>query len=426
MKWSKFIFKTENEKEVILYNTLNGAVIKLDKDLYSKMLNNDKENHYIKKLIENEMLIDINFDENEAFISSFFQEWNNCGFLDLHIVLTTGCNFRCPYCYQEGIRPEIMSKEKADEILKFLRQYIKINNIKECAFEITGGEPTTNWSLAEYLTTKLANIFKENSVMYKLHIVTNGYNLTSEKVDFLVEYNWERVQITLDGLPEVSNKRRVLINRKPSFDRIINNMDYIINNNKISKVNLRINYDKSNIQDIPEFLLYIKKRYDISKIKISLGLITKTVKTSNANKFIELYGITDEDFVESYLFLYKYAYNLGFEMTDIFSFSGMCTAKLKHGFLIEPNGSIVKCVSGVGRNEFKIGDIKERKEDVKDFTIDYYSECLQKECPYVSICHAGCEFDSFITYGNKKKVVCKKSLMDKINSEIIKINYMED
>ena len=113
-------------------------------------------------------------------------------------------------------------------------------------------------------------------------------------------------------------------------------------------------------------------------------------------------------------------------MTDIFSFDGMCTAKIKHGFIIQPNGDIVKCVSGVGRKEFIIDNIKNMSENHKNYFFEeLYRDCLNKECQFLPICHTGCRFESLIKNRDVRKNVCKRELLERINKEIIKINYMK-
>lgn len=158
-----------------------------------------------------------------------------------------------------------------------------------------------------------------------------------------------------------------------------------------------------------------------------MGLITKTVKDAEANEFIDKYGIIEEEFKKYYIKLYKELIKRGFEVSDVFSFDGMCTAKLKHGFLMQPDGKIVKCVSGVGRKEFIIGDyLKNKITDENYLFLDIYKECLAKKCPFLPLCHTGCRFDAFIKNGDKKKICCKRDLLEEINSETLKIYYEED
>ena len=114
-------------------------------------------------------------------------------------------------------------------------------------------------------------------------------------------------------------------------------------------------------------------------------------------------------------------------MNDIFSFDGFCTSKLKHGFVIEPNGNIVKCISGVGRKDFLVGNIYDNNLEIPNYLYtDLYVECLKKECPFLPLCHTGCRFESYIKTGDKHKSICKREILEKINKELLTINYKGD
>ena len=423
MKWSIFTYHVKGNNGFIIYNTLNHGVVYIEKDKYYNIFKNKR---LVKKLKKQEFIVNKSINEKEQFKQALMNEYNNSKFLGLHILTTTGCNFKCPYCYQCGIIPEFLTDEKMTNLLDFLEEYISDNQINECRVEITGGEPTLNWMMVEKLLPRLKDLFKKHHIKYETLIVTNGYLFTKEKVDFISKYHWKRLQITIDGLENTNNKRRLLKNNKSSFNFIIKNLDYIIFNNKIKKVNLRINYDNSNIDEIPYLLDYIKERYGTKKILISLGLITKTIQEASVNKFIAKNGISEEEFIPKYIRLYTETIKRGFKMNDIFSFDGMCTAKLKHGFLLEPNGNITKCVSGVGREEFKIGNYVTKVFNKEDYLFPkLYDDCLEKECPFLPICHTGCRFDAYINNKSKEKIICKKELLEEINDKIIKINYLE-
>ncbi len=430
MKWSMFIYKVFKNNKILLYNTLNHAIVILNNDELKK-INNDLPTTLINKvtnnLIQMEFLIDKNINEKKKFISLLLKEWNNSRFLGLHFLATTGCNFKCPYCYQLGIHNSSLNKKNIEKIIDYIEDYIVKNKIKESTVEITGGEPTTNWPNVKILLKKINKVFKQNKVKYKVFLTTNGFNFNKEKIDFITKYNFKRLQITLDGPEQIHNQRRMLYNNEGTFKKIIDNLDYIFANKKIKKLNLRINYDLNNVNAIPELLKYIKKRFNIKKITLSFGLITKTINTSKANKYINIHGIKESEFLNYYIKLYKTAYDLGYKMPNMFSFDGMCTAKLKHSMVIEPNGNLGKCISGVGRESFKIGNILTKKiKKLNYLFLDNYEKGLTKKCAFLPLCHTGCRFESFILNNNIKSIYCKKELLEKINKEILIINYFKE
>lgn len=89
----------------------------------------------------------------------------------LTIATTTGCNFKCPYCYEEGVKSINMSQDVEDAIVKY------IETVKK-PIDITwyGGEPLINWATIQRLTQKISEIKPKEMVKYAF--VTNGYSLT--------------------------------------------------------------------------------------------------------------------------------------------------------------------------------------------------------------------------------------------------------
>ena len=83
------------------------------------------------------------------------------------IVFTQGCNFRCPYCHNpELVKPSLFGKTiPEEEIFSFLEK----RKGKLDAVEITGGEPTLQKDLVDFIQR-----IKEIGYLVKLD--TNGSN----------------------------------------------------------------------------------------------------------------------------------------------------------------------------------------------------------------------------------------------------------
>jgi len=81
------------------------------------------------------------------------------------ILFTTGCNLRCPFCYNRRLiirpKPPFLSAEDAFEILESRRRYVS-------SVVITGGEPTLNKDLDAFVIR-----LKERGFSVKLD--TNGF-----------------------------------------------------------------------------------------------------------------------------------------------------------------------------------------------------------------------------------------------------------
>ena len=82
-------------------------------------------------------------------------------------IFTGNCNLRCPFChnYDLVLNPEVFPKEDDELILAFLKKRFGI--LKGVC--ITGGEPTLQHDLAEY-------IGRIKDIGYKVKLDTNGFN----------------------------------------------------------------------------------------------------------------------------------------------------------------------------------------------------------------------------------------------------------
>lgn len=430
MKWSIFIIRVFEKGEVLLFNTKNSSIVILSEKEYQEV--NTLVDKGLKipsnfqELINNDFLIEKATDEKKEFLKELDKCMKNNKHFTVHILPTTACNFNCPYCYQSGIeRDFFLNDEILKKTIKYIKGYLKGKDINEATLVIHGGEPTVNWSSVVKLLPMMDKIFKERNIKYRTQIVSNGYNLTPEKADLLSKYNWQRFQVTVDGPPESHNKRRVLRNGGETFDRIIDNIRYVIDNKKIEKVSLRINYDKGNIDKIPEFLEYIARNFDRDRIILSLGFISKTVDDTDANKYVSEYGIKKSEMTKYYLPLFKKAVELGFKMSNLFMFTGMCTSKLDNALVISSNGDIFKCLSGVGRDEFVEGKVDSERYDLPNYLYpELYEQCLDKGCPYLPLCHTGCRFESYLKNGEMKQIDCNKEVLDSVNEELLKYLYL--
>jgi len=83
------------------------------------------------------------------------------------IIFTQGCNFRCPWCYNpELVYPEFFVTPLKEEVIF---EFLKRRRGKIEAVVITGGEPTIQPDLAEFIE-------KIKKMNYLVKLDTNGSN----------------------------------------------------------------------------------------------------------------------------------------------------------------------------------------------------------------------------------------------------------
>lgn len=169
-----------------------------------------------------------------------------------------GCNLRCPYCfekdlyrhgedYQHGVRPgwegRAMTRETADLAFKALAQ-IEPNPKRIMYVEFYGGEPLIHYTrdIVEYILAKgLALGYR------RWRATTNGVEL-DRFFDLIGPGKIEHLQITIDGPPEVHDKRRFLPGKAPTFEIIARNINKALELG--ASVAARVNVDKRNAEHI--------------------------------------------------------------------------------------------------------------------------------------------------------------------------------
>lgn len=117
--------------------------------------------------------------------------------LVLRIRITNKCNLKCSFCYQK----ESLNTNLTDELS--LNEWKKIISSlpKWTIIDITGGEPF------------IANNFKEILKLlldrgHKVSITTNGFQVSNEIIEFLVENKLYYLMVSVDGDREFHNKVR--------------------------------------------------------------------------------------------------------------------------------------------------------------------------------------------------------------------------
>ena len=217
----------------------------LDAETYDLML----EGKAIKELqfIEKGYVVDP-LEEKKLLKSKYLEFLDNrdTDEIQLFFIPTYSCNFSCSYCYQNEYHKEI--EVPGEKVITAFFEYLD-NNFSNRKKYVTlfGGEPL----LPGKKQRKFLEFFvgETNRRNLDLAIVTNGYNLESY-IDILKTASIREIQVTLDGVGEVHNKRRPLKGGKGTFDKIVKGIDLALKQRL--PVNLRMVIDKSNVNELPK------------------------------------------------------------------------------------------------------------------------------------------------------------------------------
>ena len=181
-------------------------------------------------------------DENHPVIERFAERGIICNFderaalatkgrivcaapfgIGLTICPTMGCNFDCPYCFEDHGRKK-MSAEIQDDVVALAERMLDSSGSKDMHVTWFGGEPLLAPDVIESLSVRLMELVEKRGGTYVARIVTNGYLLTQDIANMLERCNVVKAQVTIDGLGSKHDATRYLRGGKPTFERIVTNL----------------------------------------------------------------------------------------------------------------------------------------------------------------------------------------------------------
>ena len=100
MKKSKYNYLvSRKENQSLLFNTRNHALIEVDDDTLKKYNNGTLDSEIVEAMSELGFLIENDVDELKEMQEDYEKFCVDHSRLELTVMTTERCNFRCPYCY---------------------------------------------------------------------------------------------------------------------------------------------------------------------------------------------------------------------------------------------------------------------------------------------------------------------------------------
>jgi radical SAM protein with 4Fe4S-binding SPASM domain len=238
-----YVVQQEVEEGVLLYNTLTCALALVTHEEAKNLT-------AVEGLIEHRFLVPVDHDDKRFCkvlrIGAKLMQKRPKGIKTYTIVTTTGCNARCAYCFEQGIKPEHMTMETAEKVAQYIITHR--GEHEEVKIRWFGGEPLYNFKVMDCICTRL----QENNIKFKSDIITNGYLFSDRMVEKASQlWNLKRIQITIDGTEENYNRIKAYIhtNGINPYLRVMKNIKRLLEA-KIPTVQIRINLDYNNLEDL--------------------------------------------------------------------------------------------------------------------------------------------------------------------------------
>lgn len=412
MIWSRYnhIVKSK-EYGYLLYNAMSGALLQIDEGdigMFRDLQRNpDAIEEYSNSdfLLKSQIVLDKQTEEDNLnnHINEILVRRYNPSHMSLTIAVTRACNFNCVYCYETS-RPNVfMTKDVEESVLNFVKQNESLRYLHVVWY---GGEPLLNLDTIRRLTRE----FQKLDVKYTAQIVTNGYLMTSAVSKEFCDLDIRTVQVTLDGVSDIHNKRRPLKNGDGTYDRILENTQALLKNVPDVELYIRSNVDRDNIDMYPLFHNEIISRFGSDpRIRPYEGFVNDVIESgcSPSDKNI----MDPEDRVD---YIINHYCSAGVEHTFLpIRRHQTCIANNMYCYLIDPVGDLYKCWISMQNKKYKIGNVSTKAsfDSVMNARYlcgsDYIFSKKCRECSVMPICEGGCPMVRYFNkYEKKGKDMC--------------------
>lgn len=364
-------------------------------------------------------------DENMEFLRWMKGRWES-GVFGTYLVTTLGCNLTCSYCFER----DILNTQRMDEklypfVLAWYERKMRAGRFKKAVVALCGGEPLTDQKGFRYFVPMLHNLGETLKVPVEFDMTSNGVLLTKEVVEFLMQFRFRSIQITLDGPPQVHNRSRPAISGQPTFWKIVENTELLFLHP--CQINLRVNLSQNNVPFLEELLLFLKEREWHKRVIPSFGIVEDNLASIRK----DVQGIclgcihSDSEAARVYTDAARTAKGLGYSVPEELEL-GPCMTSVRDAFVVGPDGSLYKCMEVVGRKEFVVGSVisdTPTEEQLCYENPEYLGECLAEKCTFLPLCAGGCRSESFRKTGSSFERHCRYSFLEETNSQLIQIQY---
>jgi len=215
---------------LILFNSLTGAIGAVPAEQASMVRESLRRSAkhasplqgILKDLRSGGFLILEGTDERSLAQKHFLNRYRD-EYLHLILLSTEQCNFRCTYCYESFLR-ERMSNGIRNGIKRYVTSQ---RDLKQFVVSWFGGEPLLAADVVIDLSRFFHQYCAERGIQYRATATTNGFFLTPEVAEKIIPLGVREFQITLDGIQEEHDKRRVLQAGGGTFNVIMQNLRYL-------------------------------------------------------------------------------------------------------------------------------------------------------------------------------------------------------
>lgn len=324
----------------------------------------------------------------------------------LMLLLSYACNLKCHYCYQKPIRKQkqhnAMDSDFIDTVYNtYFNQLMPTVSPENVSVTLYGGEP--------FLPRNNSAIRKilHYAEKYSQHVGAVSNCVDIEEVIALsgpIPGKINFIQVSLDSDETHHNTSRIGSNKTPTFQTIINNIHRLLD--KKVNLNIRINIESVGIDHVESLLTLLDEQEIInhpyayiyihplhnhfnqtdSASFLGAQQVAAKLKTFPLGKNLRHPIKRKAEGLRHLLTLQR---GIGLRRTRF------CMQNIPNNFLLDPFGDIYGCYEEAGRDQYKIGYLKDGVVQFTELYKQYQRRSLEAipqclECSVALLCAGEC------------------------------------
>lgn len=363
---------TAADGRLILWNTYTGKISLFkasQREMVQKLLERRgieaKPEGMIKYLFERGYLVKEGTDEYRRIQLEFGKHHYRTDRLELILLASEDCNFRCEYCYEDFARGT-MRPNVRNGIKKLVEK--KLPTLRALSAGWFGGEPLYGFQAIEDLAPFFAETAEKHSLQYNSSMTTNGYLLTPEIATKLFSWKIKKFQITLDGPPAQHDCSRPTRDGAGTFARIFENLKALHQRSEDFIVDLRVNFDRTNYPHLTElFSLLEQELSGDPRFGMRFRAVGQWGGPNDEN--LDVCGTDESRQLQAELRAEarRRGLKVSEDIRNVRVGSQVCYAARPYNFIIGASGKLMKCTIDLDKNDRNVvGHLKEDGDLVLD------------------------------------------------------------
>jgi uncharacterized protein len=274
-------------------------------------------------------------------------------YLELILLPTEKCNFRCQYCY------EVQRKDKMPSyVVDGIKRLITLRAPSLATMNIVwfGGEPLLTKPIIDEIMLHALQAKKERPSLNLIStIYTNGYLLDNKTSENLAQLGIGWFHMTLDGWGEQHDSTRKRADGGKTFDRIWNNLLMLHRSSLKVQFRLRVHYSLKNWENLKLLLDRVNDEFGEDE-RFALYFRPISRWGSPNDYLIEKCPLEKHEQISHSLKKMIRSHKMVANVPDV---PLVCYATQANSFVIRSNGDILKCIIPMDAPVNLVGRIRE-------------------------------------------------------------------